>query len=67
MPPGIPIIANICNGIHTLDGDKAWELRRITQILIDYVDAIEVNISCPNQAGAQDMAKKMDLLRETLR
>lgn len=67
IPEWLPIVANICNGASTLDKDKPWELRQITRTIIDEVDAIEVNISCPNQKDAKELGEKRELLRESLR
>lgn len=67
VPRGLLVIANIFNGLHTLDISKPWELWCITQTLIDQVDAIELNISCPNQAGGKWMQEKIDLLIRALK
>ena len=67
IPPGLLIVANIFNGASTLEQDKSAELIRITQLIINHVDAIEVNISCPNQKGGRDWEKKIEFLIRALR
>lgn len=67
VPPGLLVVANIFNGASTLEQDRAAELIRITNLIIDYVDAIEVNISCPNQKGGRDGEKKIEFLKRALK
>lgn len=57
---------NLCNGHDVSDELRAHEFESQTESLCDLVDGFEVNISCPNQAGAKDLAKKIDILRESL-
>jgi dihydroorotate dehydrogenase len=45
---------------------RAYEFENQAESLCDVVDGFEVNISCPNQIGARDLAEKIDILRDTL-
>lgn len=68
IPENLRIIANINNLTKTTDDhEKTYELKRITELLVDYVHAIEVNIACPNTASGQDLQKKLHVLVEALR
>jgi dihydroorotate dehydrogenase len=49
MMPEIPLFANICNSRITPDNEKINELKYIMEKLYPYVQAFEINISCPNQ------------------
>jgi len=63
----LPVLINLCNGHDITDSYRAAEFETQAISLCDVVDGFEVNISCPNQIGAQDLAKKMDILRDSLR
>jgi dihydroorotate dehydrogenase len=47
--PNVPIIANLCNSAKTPEEEKADEFLFLMEKLHDYVDAFEINVSCPNQ------------------
>lgn len=66
--PKCPLILNSCNGLasQTME-DKIAEHIANFETFFDLVDIFEVNISCPNQKGAQAMSGDIDLLVGTLR
>ncbi len=67
IPKHLPVLVNLCNGHDITDSYRAAEFETQAMSLCDVVDGFEINISCPNQIGAQDLAKKMDILRDSLR
>lgn len=66
--PRCPIILNSCNGLasQTME-DKIAEHVANFETFFDLVEIFEVNISCPNQKGAQAMSGDINLLVGTLR
>lgn len=67
IPKHLPVLVNLCNGHDVTDAYRAAEFEIQTMSLVDVVDGFEVNISCPNQVGAKDLAQKIDILRDALR
>ncbi len=66
--PKCPLILNSCNGLASQKvEDKITEHVANFETFFDLVEIFEVNISCPNQKGAQAMSGDIDLLVGTLR
>jgi dihydroorotate dehydrogenase len=62
----IPLWVNLCNSATTKEDDKAWEFAHMVELLYEYADVIELNFSCPNQAGVDGMQKSAWLLKQII-
>lgn len=66
MMPEIPLFANICNSRITPDNEKINELKYIMEKLYPYVQAFEINISCPNQKWVFSVSNQLQNTIEEL-
>jgi dihydroorotate dehydrogenase len=63
LMPNVPIIANLCNSAKTPEEEKADEFLFLMEKLHDYVDAFEINVSCPNQCWVTNMQQEEKLTK----
>ena len=67
MMPEVPLFANLCNNLITPVNEKTNELKYLMEKLFPFVQAFEINISCPNQKWVCSISTQLENLLKDLK